>query len=230
MAGSTISRARLDGTQQTTLLTRPHGLLNRYALAVDPIGKQLYWVREEYSQETRQETVEIRRANLDGAQVETVTGTHGAYALMVDPDADTLYWVIPQPGHKEEVRQAPLDGGRVEILFSVVLGPYRAFRDFAVVDGYAYWATGGELWRGRVDGSQHTRLIASAEPPGTDAWGVEEFEVDLRGGKLYWVYSLTYEGVHTTEIRRANLDGSQVEILFEGEGETIKGLTLTVSP
>ena len=223
-----IHWANLDGSQVEILLPRPNSLHNRDNLAVDPTGGKLYWVIEEYSNETRTRRKEILRANWDGSQVETVAGTIGAYGLAVDLTGGKLYWVIAQQGHKEEIRRANLDGSQVEILFSVVTGPYRGLRDFDVdlTGGKLYWATGGELWRANLDGSQQIRIISGSEEPGFDAFGVENLAVDPIGGKLYWVHSIRYDHKYTREIRRANLDGSQVEILFDSP--EIQDMTLTL--
>lgn len=85
------------------------------------------------------------------------------------------------------------------------------------IRGHVYWTTGGELWRANLDGSSRTVVVRSPEAPYDDedhnGAGPDQFVVDAVGGKLYWTTDDS-----RGEIRRANLDGSQQEILFAADG------------
>ena len=237
LARSELLRANLDGSQVELLLPRPNSLHNRSNLAVDPSGRKLYWAISEYSNETGRRREEILRANLDGSQVETVPGSSGAYDLAVDHTGGKLYWVVAHHSrnrdYREEIRRANLDGSQVEILFAIVTGPHRALRDFVVdpAGDKLYWTTGGELWRANLDGSRRELLFSFPGAPDIDARGPNAIAVDPAGGKLYWTTRIRYSSDSTSEVRRTNLDGSQLEILFNtgfGAGNGLAGFALAL--
>ena len=89
-------------------------------LALDVDGGQMYW--------TELDSERIRRANLDGSDVETlVSGADNAYGLALDVDGGQMYWTEADLGR---IRRANLDGSDVETLVtsleipaSIALGP-----------------------------------------------------------------------------------------------------------
>ena len=61
--GGTIARINGDGSDLTTILS---GLSGPRAIAVDPLGRRLYWVDG---------IGEVQRANLDGSGLQTIYHT-----------------------------------------------------------------------------------------------------------------------------------------------------------
>ena len=98
------------------------------------------------------------------------------------------------------IKRAGLGGAPVEILLedidtratAIGLDPSR---------GKIYWGHWAEdsIYWANLDGSQVEKIVSGLDD-------VYDFDIDERGGKLYWGGS---DG-----IQRANLDGSQVETLF----------------
>ena len=217
-----IQRANLDGSQVETLVSVNSASL--YNPAVAPHEGHLYWIMDTNS------TQEIRRANLDGSQVETIIRatrnfSNGLefYQLLIA--GNHLYWRASQKMREEgkrqrELRRANLDGSAVEILFTIqATWRWRWVRDIAVdpTGGKVYWTTGGDLWRANLDGSDQEAIVKSLEAPNTYDEediidGPDDLVVDPTAGKLYWTTD-----DRPQQIRRANLDGSQQEILFELE-------------
>ena len=213
-----IWRANLDGSGQEHLLTSPHEV---YQVDVDAAHGKLYWI-------TDAETIE--RANLDGSQVETVLQSQAMYIthFVVDAQGGYLYWVIverPNPAQRRyDLRRMALAGGPTEVLFTFLnTKEVRWVRDFAVdpTTEQVYWATGGELWRANVDGSARHIVARSPEAPfddeDDDGAGPFDLAIDLHGGKIYWTTD-----DYPPDLRRANLDGSQEEIMARLPGGPIQ--------
>ncbi len=136
-----------------------------------------------------------------------------------------VYWTVRENTRQEgqrrrEIRRADLDGSSVEVLFTVITAwRGRWIRDMAVdpTSGKIYWTTGGELLRANLNGSQREIVVNRLEEP--DEYqdegmidGPDMLVVDAPAGKVYWETR-----TRPREIRRANLNGSQMEILFELE-------------
>lgn len=105
-------------------------------------------------------------------------------------DAGKIYW--SEPG---SIRRADKDGSNVETVV-----PNLFANGLAVGGGKLYWVDAGrfEIRRADLDGQGLEILV---DP--VNARGVE---LDLPEGKIYWAEGAFYE-----TIRRANLDGTEVE-------------------
>ncbi len=141
-------------------------------------------------------TQTIRRANLDGSQVEDLVST-GLYfsglarphSLALDVDGGKMYWA---DGNAAKIQRANLDGRQVETLVIGVDQNFRSPVTWDHPDSFGSLLTFGFGFRSSVEDN-------SMCPVG--------IALDVGGGKMYW----TDECWDT--ISRANLDGSQVEIL-----------------
>jgi DNA-binding beta-propeller fold protein YncE len=111
--GGPVSRMDLDGSNVTGLYNTP-GIGN--GVAVDHRGGKIYWT--EYGNSGGQDA--IRRANLDGTNVETLLdssdGLDTPQHIAVDPDAGKIYWADLRGATK--VGRANLDGSNVEALYT----------------------------------------------------------------------------------------------------------------
>ncbi len=170
---------------------------------------QVYW--------TDSSNEKIVRADLDGSSREDlITGLEGPVDLVID--SDWIYWTDISP---HRIRRARLDGSAVEDVVVVEDGHPK---EVAVAGGRLYW-TGITsdlepfISRAGLDGSSPEILLSGDQVsgPGFQLSArrkelIVAFADDLvvAGGKLYWPE-------HAAErILRADLDGSNVEILVEG--------------
>ncbi len=152
-------------------------------------GQKMYWTVYGYDV--------IQRANLDGADIQTlVGGLDGLQGIALDPDAGKMYWTLNHPPYK--IQRANLDGSVVEDLVTTgLLSPYDIALDPS--SGKMYWTDWGaaRIQRANLDGTNVEDLVATgsnSRPAG--------IALDVVGGKMYW----TDAGWET--ISRADLDGS----------------------
>ncbi len=187
---SKIMHADLDGSNASDLINI--GTEGCGDIAIDQVGGKIYW----------SEFAGIKRASLDGTDVEVFLVTEQSPgALAIDEVHRWIYWGR-DVGWNYGVNRATLDAQIVEdILF---LGT-----DYGI-DGIALDSEGdtlylivldGVIYSSRLDGSQRQTLIGNA---GTWTFDVA---VDPAARKLYWT------DVAENTIRRANIDGSAVELL-----------------
>jgi len=193
-----IQRVNTDGTGAEFLLAndRPVGI------AVDRVGGKFYW--------TRPFAHQIRRANLDGTGEELlVSSLQDVYGIELDVGGGKMYWVEQSHG-SAKFQRANLDGSNVELLSGNpgdVLYPTGIALDVGA--GKAYYAIVAPLINkgiGRVnmDGTGPESLVKA----GAD-WPIG-IDLDLSAGKIYWTEP------NLGQIKRANLDGSNVEVALDG--------------
>ena len=113
------------------------------------------------------------------------------------------------------IKRADLDGGAVEIL--VTVPPREGLTDIALdpANGKMYWTVPNNRYivRANLDGSGRETVITS------EFGRPHHVSLDVPGGKIYW----TDEGIFPVpnSIRRANLDGTNVETLIIGKADSI---------
>ena len=185
-------------------------------LLVTSLGAAEAWSDKIYWSEPR--NGKIRRANLDGSEVEDVVRLRymgsAVHGLVLDVTARNLYWTESRDRERAgifaSIRRADVnDTGDVEVLFSTKT-PKPLPRGIALDPGAGkmYWTTfhGADddngIRRANLDGDRVEDLVLGGVriPAG--------IALDPERGKMYWVeYGLF------NRIRRANLDGSDVEDL-----------------
>jgi len=103
-----IWRANLDGSDAEILVVPG---ANPFGIDLDPNGGKFYWTQEQPDI--------VRRADLDGSNVETLI--YGelsvAHGIALDLNADKVYWYF-ENDEVEEIRRADLDGSNSETAFS----------------------------------------------------------------------------------------------------------------
>ena len=113
-----IQRSNLDGSNLESLLTTDivaELKINPRRIALDRFGK-IYWT--DWREDT--DEVTVRRANVDGSDVETLlTGVH-AQDFALDVYEDKIYWTDPRAG---TIHRADLDGANVETLLTGLEDP-----------------------------------------------------------------------------------------------------------
>jgi DNA-binding beta-propeller fold protein YncE len=148
----------------------------------------------------------IKRANLDGTQVEELfdLGGQTVYGLALDRPGGKIYWTEDGP-----VRRANLDGSNAETVLDLVTPNSVAVdevnRRLYVSGGFDF---GHFIGRSDMDGLNYQEIIW----PGDGDFSAESIQIDSSGGKVYYIVLQGY-------IYRANLDGSQNEVLIPEAGE-----------
>lgn len=160
------------------------------ALSPSAIGQKMYW--------TDPLGDKIQRANLDGSSVEDVrTGLPSPVGLALDLQAGKVYWT-DVGAHL--IQRANLDGSNVEIL---------------VTEQFKAWDVAVEPGLGLMCWTDSFANIRCADLDGADIQDIlidlstlTSVAIDPQVGKIYW----TESGFE--KIRRANLDGSNIENLI----------------
>ncbi len=192
-------------------------------------------------------TAAIRRANLDGTNVEDVLPTRTVYpeGIAIGPTiekdmgeypwsswfgkttiesrrqvlwSDSFNNKIYRIEFKDEIAQDNIAGKELKDLDIDDLGQPRGI----AVDSAGemiYWvdAEAGKIQRARFNGADVENVIPA---------GLEQpygLALDIAGGKVYW----TELGTNT--IRRANLDGSTVETVLASQAYSPRGIALDVT-
>jgi sugar lactone lactonase YvrE len=202
----TISTANLDGSDVSTFKS---GLGYPDALAIDTQAGKIYW-----SEQTPVSA--IRRSNLDGTGVETLTTNtlYPYFDIALDPAAGKMYYTLYQ-----QLYRADLDGANPELLidagypnthFGLALDPV-AGKLYYTEDTYS----SAQIKRMNLDGTGVETLV------GTTRFAYD-IALDLANGKMYWAER------SGGKIYRANLDGSGKQLLLDTLYEpTELGLDLT---
>ena len=203
-----IREATIDGSSIPVTLVEVTTATHRpAALAVDVLGKKLYWVE---TMSMPNPGYRIRRAGLDGSGTEELLfrpSVSTRYVVTVrgfalDIVREKVYWVILD-GSTSTIERADLDGANREVLVTaanVVLGPIA----LDVVDAKLFYGHGPTIRRANLDGTgrQDDFLTDAAAGHGF----VGSIAIDAVGRNLYWVTDRTF--------RRANLDGTGQEDLL----------------
>lgn len=201
-----VRRVETDGSGLATLVDVGSGLRG---LAVDLVGKKLYWSN------VYDET--ISRANLDGSTQEVIvdSGLSWPRCLAIDLGKSELIWgdqVTYELGRSE------LDGSDYGLLRTT------AFHAGLVIDsahGKMYWTTDktmydGDIVRSNLDGTGLEVVVTGVDKPGS-------LTVDSEGGKLYWTDYVV------DVVRRSNLDGSEIEDIYAvGSNRNPRGIALNL--
>jgi len=209
-----IRRANLDGSAVEDMLSNV--VTEPFEIALDAAAAKLYWVDRDNGR--------IRRSNLDGSEAEDVAvGSFDGRrrsGLVVDTMNGRLYWWRETPAETSVLHtlyRASLDGSGAEALLSLSsdiinfsFTPVTLDLD-AAGGGKLYWSDRHhQIWRADLDGTEIEEILSEPGPfvplpsrPALDG-----------AGKLYWA-----EGIRR-RVRRANLDGSGIEVLVETAGQT----------
>lgn len=195
-AGSSILRANLDGSNIQFVVNRHP--LRPSAHTLDLEGGKIYWTD---SGKRNGEGRRIERANLDGSNPKIVVPRLTEPAgIAIDRAANKLFYF-----DERNLIASSLDG-KDEKRLSV-----QVFRGELLVDHSSqmiYWATAHHLIRRtRFDGTETSDVVNVGEAMGK----IRHIALDSVDRKIYW----THESAQG-HIRRANLDGSQIEDIVVG--------------
>ena len=144
----------------------------------------------------------IQRGNLDGSNIEDVL-SRGAISIALDATNDKVYWVQSDNG----IFRANLsDGTNIEHLIKEDIEDISGGGlTLDVVGGKMYWTNGktNSIFRANLDGTSAEEVLKLLIGTPLD------IALDVADGKMYWTQ---WEG--NASISRANLDGSNVELLI----------------
>ena len=212
-----LRRSDLDGAHVESLVTTDIAVelkMGRpWAIALDSwTGDKIYWT--EWSVGPR--TGAIRRAGLDGSDVETlVTGLEVPFDLALDVFEHKMYWTNHRAG---SVQRADLDGTGVETLITGLEAPQDIALDMdwdsvggagkpatptlPVPPSRIFWTDGraGTIQRSDLDGSNVEVIVEGIAGP-AGLWA------SAFGGMIWGERE-------TGTIRLANQDGSDTEVIY----------------
>jgi hypothetical protein len=183
-----IRRANLDGTSVETVI---RGLICPLGIAIDGSGGYIYWAACDST------SGKIQRSKLDGTEktdLVTVPPNSSymasAHGIALDVTVGKIYWANTGRG---TIQRANLDGSSVENIAISQLYPQGVTLD--LTNNKVYW-TGVGISRANLNGSAAEFVVSG------DSMGIA---IDASGGKMYWT------SPQFGKIRRANLDGTNVE-------------------
>ena len=166
---------------------------NATSLALDAAKDKLYW-----TEKTSNRTGRIRRANLDGTNVELVKDLT---SVPLDLDLDTAAGKLYLTNSWGKVQRLNVDGSNFQSNLIIGLkSPKHIAVD--VAGGKIYWAeqtsdTTGKIQRANLDGSDIQLVKSPTAPP-------RGLALDAANGKLYFANAWG-------KIQRLNFDGSKFE-------------------
>ncbi len=193
-----IRRANLDGSNVEDIVNGMITTANSsWGIALDAAANRLYWTGAFSTPE-----VKIWRAGLDGSNMEELLFDSTGLPLGLDLDLTNqkIYWT----NSTRKIRRANLDGSGQETIFS---DPIQNIIDVTVDEGESkiYWTISNGIMRADLDGGNPEVVLS--DPPGEPY----TLELDLSAGKIYW----TDLAGGTNRIKRANMNGSGIEIILE---------------
>ncbi len=198
-----VQRAELDGSNLVDLVG-PATTKAPQGIGVDPVHGKVYWTDFHPTANSPR----VMRANLDGSDPEPVVASPNPYigfpmGVAVDPGAGKVYWADTS---ESKIQRANLDGSNVEVVADLEGVGYAQRFALDLVNGKIYWglfSTSSKVQRANLDGSLLEDVLttgAISEPTG--------IALDILGGKVYWA------DVSRQELHRANLDGTNAELLL----------------
>lgn len=141
----------------------------------------------------------------------SIFGTQSGYGQPVEEGK--IYWTHPESG----IHRSSLDGSNVEqLVIPDLRRPDKIALDIA--GGKMYWTERevAGIHRSNLDGSNIETLVEGYRPPGWDR--ITDIELDVAGGKMYWTEENLQGDYSEFIMARANLDGSNIEVLIWGLG------------
>ena len=170
---------------------------------INPKPPLMYWIN------TKNRT--LHRV-VDGKVENLLPDVQNATGFAVDAVNSKLYWTEKTGKRTGKIQRANLDGTNVQLIKNLTSVPLGITLN--TVRGKLYLLNSwGKLQRLNFDGTNfQPNLIRGLESP-------EDIALDVEGGKVYWTEK-------AKSIRRANLDGSEVETFVDNLG-TLGDITVT---
>jgi DNA-binding beta-propeller fold protein YncE len=191
----TIESANLDGTGRQVVVS---GLGDPRGVEFDIPAGQLYW--------TDLDTHKIQRSDANGANIVDIAdlGSSHANDIVVDRTNSKLYWTDNPNGR---IQRSDMLGNSIQTLVTTGINELTEL-ELDLSSSRLYWTefTSGRIRSANLDGTSIQTLVTGlAEPRG--------LALDLAHGKMYWT---EFGGGNNPRIQRSNLDGSNIQLLFQG--------------
>jgi hypothetical protein len=206
-----IYRTPIGSASSTPLVT---GQTFPFGVSLDLAGEKMYW--GDSSENT------VKRANLNGSNIETLYGDAQTWKPVVDPVNGYVYF-----GAGGAIRRVSLDGiGGVQTVVSGVSSVFAVALD--VANNHIYWVdqqtTADHIARANLDDTGWTVLI-DLSPDQFGSSALNDIRLDLNAGKMYFCDDLR------TMIWSADLDGDNFTPIYTSpEGLAPSGLSFDVEP
>ena len=191
-----LRRANINGANielVTNLKSVPHGL------TIDTVNKKLYLTNS---------WGKVQRLNFDGTgfQPDLVVNLTSPSGVAVDAASGKIYWIEQTGNRSGRLQRANLDGTDVELVKELKSDPHGLTVD--TVNRKLYLTNGwGKVQRMNLNGSKfEPNLIVNLDAPRGVA-------VDIAAKKVYWT--------EQNRIRRANLNGSNIQTVASGLGSPV---------
>ena len=235
-----IVRASIsDGSRRQVVLTDDEakgGLRGGLrGIEIDTVTRKIYWTWEIIGGERRcrGDVPVIKRANLDGSRVETIvrrdslpdntfrdrTCYRSLGVLRMDLDlVGERIFIASNDLIEQRVYVVNIDGTE-----PTKWPGLRPIMSDIAVDSSAmklYWRNNGGEWlvgRANLDGSAVENLIDVHVSSGGEHY--EQISLDIARGKMYYVSGGYVESSRDSYLERANLDGTDIEVVMDSEWE-----------
>jgi hypothetical protein len=179
---------------------RSHLALAMVCLGTAPAAGQTLFFADIFNPTALDGTVQ----RSDGSAVQAIAMPGGGLrSVAVDAAGGKVYWTDVD---NFSISRANLDGSGVEPIITTGLA-FPSTIALDTVHGKLYWGdqTTEEIWRANLDGSGAELVMSTPINRG--------LAIDTVNGKIYWTTSRT---ATTGDVRRAELDGFNTEILING--------------
>ncbi|MYA70455.1 T9SS type A sorting domain-containing protein, partial [Candidatus Poribacteria bacterium] len=144
--------------------------------------------------------------SLTGSSVDRLApNVQNATSVAVDMADNKVYWAEQTGDHSGRIHRANLNGTNIQLVRELTTAPHRIALDTA--NGTLYLTNSrGKVQQMNLNGSgfEADFIVNLVSPQG--------IAVDAAGGKVYWTEQT---GDHSGRIRRANLNGTNVQLVRE---------------
>jgi DNA-binding beta-propeller fold protein YncE len=206
-----VKRANSDGTGVETLHVSAVG--TPAGIVVDGDNGKVYFT------DNHTDVATIQRMNLDGSNLEDVVTNNQAVAIALDRYAEKIYFTTTDgTGDDYSVKRANTDGTNVETLYVSITGTPRGVA-LDTRNGKVYFTDNhigvAKIQRMNLDGSGLEDVMT----------GVRAVSIilDVDNGKMYYTTNDDWS------VKRANMDGTNVESLHVSDTGTPSGITLDLN-
>ena len=202
-----IRQCDSDGSNIINVI--PSGFDDLHHHIIDTSGQKVYWVDND--------KLQIRRANLDGTNVEIIKGGSSwcsdTRTIALDEPNGKIYWLT----EANYVRRGDISGYNINnenLLYDTYFlrNPYGLALDLSARKIYMTDYDFGKIYRLNMDipsGEVYNQRTDMEEVVGNVLENPVAANLVMSVNKLYWV------DFATASIRRSNLDGSNIEIILE---------------
>ena len=197
-----VMRANLDGTGSEVIWSP--GTIGLKGIAIDGAAGKLYFLE--------QATDSLLASNLDGSnRFSLIKLSSNPWDIDLDLADGKIYWT-----QSDKVMRANLDGTNPEILWAPgAIGLKGITVDGAAGKIYFQEQATDSILISNLDGSERTTLVKLNSNP----WDID---IDIEAEKIYWTQS--------GKVMRANLNGTNPEILWAPGAIGLKGIAVIPEP